>query len=526
MTVEKAKIYFLRYGFWNIAAFLAMAFSPVRWACPFGCAFLGAAGYGSLSVFRVMPGAVLGALIGNGGLAGAAGGFLSYLAAGFFRDRETADVRGTVSLIALAGCLLPAASFHLAGGTYDLIVCALSSFAAMAACPALMPFVNGRMEERLSADSEERVALFLMTAVCLSGLTALCAPAGYFASGLFALLMAFGGLTSALIGALVGGSGILMGGGEALLIVLLFLCCAAAGALSGKSSILQSALFLIGIPLSVYFEIGRESVFLLLAASAYPWIPRAYKACFLRYIGLFSENTHVYLTAACARRHAPGENGRIPGDAGAVERLAGGRMLFMLADGMGMGSEARKISVKALDSAKNLFCSHLSDAEIVKCINALCAGGEEMHTTLDICHVDLVTGRVKFIKNGAEPAWIVGRKGVIRIEGEALPLGVLPEAPACVKSGTVEPGDMLFMATDGLVRALGGADSTECALMTMKNHTASRLCAEMMKKAFSAQPHMRKDDMSALCARILLKNPSERQRRFLPLPEAEMKKAG
>ena len=169
MTVEKAKRYFEKYGIWNIAAFLMMLSSPMKWTSPFGCAFLASAGYGGLTVFSVMPGAILGALFGKGGIAGAAGGLAAYLMAGFFREKETANARGTVSLFALTGCLLPSVSFHMAGGMYDLAVSALSSFAAMAACPPLMPFVNENMLSRINPDREERIAFFLLTSVCISG---------------------------------------------------------------------------------------------------------------------------------------------------------------------------------------------------------------------------------------------------------------------------------------------------------------------------------------------------------------------
>ena len=524
--------FFSKYLVSNLCAFLLMMVSPIAWASPFAAAYAAAAGLGAVSYGFLLPGLFLGALVSKGGIAGAVGAVCAYGFSNVLKGRQTENARAIVSVIALLCCLAPSLSFHLAGGSYDTAVCVLSSFAAMGAAPVMCAYVKRGISRKLYPDAEERAAFFLLISLSLAGALRLFSPAGYFLIGLFSLLMAFGGIFSSAVGALAGAVSLLLGNGEAEVIALLFLCACASGALSGKGAVWQSAVFLVGIPLSVYFDAGRESVFLLSSAAVYPWIPRAIRAYFLRYTGFFQEKTHMYLTVSCARRHLPRDEQKICGDTGAVEKLSGGRMLFMLADGMGTGEEAKRISLRALESAKNLFRAPLSADDALKCVNTLCRDeNSALHTTLDVCMMDLVTGRVRLLKSGAEPTWLVGKRGVLRLEGEGLPLGVLTDAPGSITEEMVEPGDLVFMATDGLIHALGGADSAECALISMKNLSAGTLCAEMMKKAKNAEAALRRDDMSVLCVRVCLRNPSETQRRFLPFPkEAEnavrMRKAG
>ncbi|MBQ5771316.1 MAG: SpoIIE family protein phosphatase, partial [Clostridia bacterium] len=240
----------------------------------------------------------------------------------------------------------------------------------------------------------------------------------------------------------------------------------------------------------------------LLAAAVYPWIPRAWTAQESRYLGFYDDAHSVFLTANTFRRHIAPRGKSVCGDAGLVEHLPGGRMLFMLADGMGTGRGAREMSDRVIGYAKDLFQSPLPTESIIKCVNALSEKEKEMHSTLDICVLDTVTGKTEFIKNGAEPCWILSRYEIKRFEGQALPVGTLPDAPGARMTAAVRPGDSIFMATDGLLNALGGADKAENLLFANKALPPAALCAEMINKAKSAPLDLKKDDMSAMCIKI------------------------
>lgn len=503
----------------NFCAFLLFLSSPIRWTSPFGVAFLAAAGHGEMKWNSVFFGAALGALLGKGGLGGFAGGLMAYTLCGIFHRRDYPSPKSKMSLSAFACCLFPALVYHLPYSAYDAVAATFASVIAMAACPAVSPMCFDSVKRKMQLNTDECVAAFILLSTMISGLTELYAPVGCFFAGLFALTLAFSGVFSSLAGALTAVIGLLLGSAGPDECALLFLSAAAAGSVSRYGVWAQSGMFLIGIPLSAYFGFSVNSACILLSAAVYPWIPRAITAQICRYLGFYDETRAVFLTASASRRHIAPRGMTVSGDAGCTERLPDGRMLFMLSDGMGTGQKAREMSDCVLSHAKDLFHSPLDAENAVKCINALSEKDKEMHATLDICLVDTITGKTEFIKNGAEPSWILSRYEVRRFEGEALPIGALSDAPGAKISAVVKPGDSIFMATDGLLNALGGADKAETLLFQNKALSPAALCAEMIKQAKSAPADLKKDDMSAMCIKIAGKSayPSA----ILHLPETK-----
>lgn len=508
-----------KYFLSNFCAFLLFLSSPIRWTSPFGVAFLAAAGHGEMKWNRVFFGAALGALLGKGGLGGLAGGLMAYTLCGIFHRRDYPSPKSKMSCASFACCLFPALVYHLPYSAYDAVAATFASVIAMAACPAISPVCFDTISRKVQLSMDERVAAFILLSTMISGLTELYAPVGCFFAGLFALTLAFSGVFSSLIGALTAVIGLLIGSAGPNECALLFLSAAAAGAVSRYGAWMQSGMFLLGIPLSAYFGFSANSACILLSAAVYPWIPRAITAQLCRYLGFYNETRAVFLTANTSRRHIAPRGMTVSGDAGCTEHLPDGRMLFMLADGMGTGQKAREMSDCVLSYARNLFQSPLDTENVLKCINALSEKETETHATLDICLVDTITGKTEFIKNGAEPSWILSRYEIKRFEGEALPIGTLSDAPSAKMTAVVKPGDSIFMATDGLLNALGGPEKAESLLFQNKTLSPAALCAEMIRQAKSAPANLKKDDMSAMCIKISGKSayPST----ILPLPETK-----
>ena len=486
----------------NVCAFFMYMVSPMAWTSPFGVAFLAAAGHAEMRWDKVFIGSILGALLGKGGLGGIAGGLMAYTLSGIFHKRGTPNPKSTLSVSAFVCCLIPAYAYHLPYSAYDAVAATFASLTSMAACPAISPALMMGVVNKIQLNPEERIASFVVLSLMLSGLTEWYAPAGCFFAGLVVLILSSGGMISSLAGALTAAVGLLIGSASANECALLLFVSAAAGAVSRYGLWAQSAIFLIGIPLSAYFGFHINSACLLLSAAVYPWIPRALTAQACRYLGFFDETRHMFLTASTARRHIAPRGVAVSGDSGLIERLPGGRILFMLADGMGTGAAAREMSDRVIGYAKNVFYAPVSTEEAMICINALSRREKEMHSTMDICLLDTITGKCEFIKNGAEPSWILSRYEIRRIEGEALPLGAVESAPSSHTGFTLSPGDSVVMVTDGLIHALGGADNTEKFLFENKSASPLALCAQMIRKAKSAPAAMQRDDMSAMCIKI------------------------
>ena len=510
-----------RYALSNIVSGLLFMVAPLTWTSPFGVAYLVSAGHGEIPCKKVLPGAIIGCLIGKGGFGAFMGGLIGYVLSYMFHLRASWNPKSSLSALSFVSCILPGLSYHLPYSVYDSVTVLFVSVISMAACPVFSPLLRDAGSRRFQFNKEERVSFLFLCAVLISGLMYLYKPLGALAAGLFALVFSFSGVPHALLAALVSASGLMMGNAAPSQAALILFSAASAGAVSKHGSWAQAAMFLIGVPLSAYFGFDRVNAFILLSAAVYPWIPRALIAQSLRYAGFFDESSHSFLTASAFRRHLSPKGKTVCGDCGMVEKLPGGRMLFALADGMGTGKEARNMSENALMHAKSLFHAPLNGAEAMKCINLL-SQGKENHTTMDLCLIDLVTGRTEFIKNGAEATWITGRGLLRRIEGEALPIGTLLNAPPVRKQACLAPGDSIIMATDGLINAIGALDEVEKTILENQNRPPCEICAALINKAKSAPEDKRKDDMSIMCIKI-----SGKKARIRALPQkSAVKKAG
>ena len=484
--------------FFNLCAFLMFMMSPIAWTSPFGAAFLAAAGHGEIQWNRVLIGSVLGAIFGKGGFGALAGGLMAYTMSGIFKKRGTVNPQSALSIAAFAGCLFPAYVYHLPYSAYDTLAATFAAVIAMAACPAISPIVARGIQDKTYLSPDERTAVLFLCAMMLSGLVELYAPVGGLFAGLFALVFSFGGVFSALIGALVSSVSLLMGSAAPSAALLVFLTSAAAGAVSRYGVWAQSGMFLIGIPLCAYFGFDRVNGCILLAAAVFPLLPRSFPAQVIRVFDPTNRNMHSFLTAGVYRRHIAPAGESVCGDAGFSEKLPTGYMLFLLADGMGTGENARKMSERAIRNARSLFSAPIDRADALMCVNALSISGQENHSTLDGVFVDMLTGRAEFFKNGAEPCWVIGRYGVKQLEGGALPVGAVDFAPAWIHTEMLSPGDRIFMATDGLINALGGAEKTNMLLHHMKAFAPQSILNGVIRQAKKAPIENRKDDMSAM----------------------------
>lgn len=78
-------------------------------------------------------------------------------------------------------------------------------------------------------------------------------------------------------------------------------------------------------------------------------------------------------------------------------------------------------------------------------------GNEESFVTLDLCVVDLYSGIANFIKTGAATSYIKRGTAVKTVKGSSLPVGVLYHVEKEVISEQLLPGDMVILASDGLL---------------------------------------------------------------------------
>ena len=198
----------------------------------------------------------------------------------------------------------------------------------------------------------------------------------------------------------------------------------------------------------------------------------------------------------CASREA----GAPCGDSHLVCRIEGGRLLALICDGMGSGDGAARESAVAVRLLGRFLGAGAPVRLAVETVNALMLnrGGEEMFATVDLLVVDLRTGAAAFTKLAACCTLIARNGAVLRVEGGRLPLGILEEVHPDRRSMRLMPGDVLLMASDGVMDA-AGPEALEALLLEGPDDMPA-LARRVLDAARRAGGH--RDDMTAVCLRI------------------------
>lgn len=172
---------------------------------------------------------------------------------------------------------------------------------------------------------------------------------------------------------------------------------------------------------------------------------------------------------------------------------SGQTTICTISDGMGMGEHAQKTSEFVTYLTQRLLSCKIPIEMIVKSINSLCTlQHAENFATLDFMCFDALNHRVVFAKNGAAPSYLIRGKEIMKIEGHALPLGIISQISADCFMMDVKEKDILLMCSDGVDEA-------------MLNQWLRQNNIEEMKKQIKTliQNGEKRDDISVIVAEVL-----------------------
>jgi len=201
---------------------------------------------------------------------------------------------------------------------------------------------------------------------------------------------------------------------------------------------------------------------------------------------------------ACASREA----GSPSGDSHLTCMIDDERLLALICDGMGSGEAARRESAVAVRLLGRFLRTGASCALAIETVNALLLNrsGEDMFATVDLLILNLNTGEAELVKLAACPTLILRGGALRRVEGGRLPLGILEKVqPGGVRTRLL-PGDVLLMATDGVMDA-AGEEALE-GLMRREDDDMPRLARLALAAAERTGEGSRRDDMTAVCLRV------------------------
>ena len=196
-----------------------------------------------------------------------------------------------------------------------------------------------------------------------------------------------------------------------------------------------------------------------------------------------------------------GENG----DAYWLGKLADGRYLAALSDGMGHGAAARKESAQTVRLLRLCLEAGYSRPQTLTAVNGmmLLAGRGERFATVDLLTVDLWTGQMSLDKLGAAASKLLRGRVMTDLTGDALPLGILEkvESRTCVKK--LEEGDELVLMTDGVEDAFAEKASLDDAIRGAMSEATAQTCAQrLLASAAEVSSEGRRDDMTVIVLRV------------------------
>lgn len=138
------------------------------------------------------------------------------------------------------------------------------------------------------------------------------------------------------------------------------------------------------------------------------------------------------------------------GDSNVQTRLDDGKYLVAISDGMGSGVEANNSSRTAVKMLNRMLSSGFDRDTSLELINSsmYINSKEDSYATLDVAILDLYTGNMEFMKNGACPTFIKNNKNVSVVKSISLPAGILDKVDLVVYDKDLEDGDIIVMCSD------------------------------------------------------------------------------
>ncbi|MDD3569655.1 MAG: SpoIIE family protein phosphatase [Lachnospiraceae bacterium] len=194
------------------------------------------------------------------------------------------------------------------------------------------------------------------------------------------------------------------------------------------------------------------------------------------------------------------------GDSYFADELKGKHAIMAVCDGMGSGEEAAKESRRGIKIIRSFLTAGFDIEMAVKVLNTALATGksDDMYTTLDICSIDLYTGKGEVIKNGGATVFIAGNGKVKSIRSSSLPVGIMEDAKGEKTTFSLKEGDTVIMVTDGVTDALGVDNEGKIVeeAVAACGGSVDKLVQKIIEAAKMRSGGAVKDDMTVVAGRM------------------------
>lgn len=212
------------------------------------------------------------------------------------------------------------------------------------------------------------------------------------------------------------------------------------------------------------------------------------------------------LTAAFHAVSCAAEEGEC-GDSHIVSLLPDGRLIAALSDGMGQGARAAQESARCISLLRKFVSAGVDREAALAAVNSLLVMRDDgdMFATADLCVVDLYSGAASWSKLGACSSYIVSDRGMKRIAGGRLPLGIIDQVEPATERIEVHPGDLIIMISDGIADEMkeGQAGALEREIRKVRHMKPEQAAGAILDWAKKRDAGKDRDDMTVIAARIL-----------------------
>ena len=134
---------------------------------------------------------------------------------------------------------------------------------------------------------------------------------------------------------------------------------------------------------------------------------------------------------------------------------------------------------------------------------------EETYATIDISVLDLVTGNVEFVKNGACPTFIKSKNKVEIVKAVSFPAGILENIDLVVYDKDLKENDIIVMCTDGILDSNTEIENKEIWLKDLlekiETDDVHKIAEIIKQEAIDNGLGIAKDDMTVIVTKLIAK---------------------
>lgn len=223
------------------------------------------------------------------------------------------------------------------------------------------------------------------------------------------------------------------------------------------------------------------------------------------YYQVYSSEDKFVLQVGSARVTKDGSD--VSGDCSLQIKLADGKYLLAISDGMGSGVKARELSKITLRLIKQMLSAGFDKEESVNMINARLnmSSVSEIYASLDVSILDLYVGKLEILKNGACNTYIKNKKTISKIESRSLPVGIVENIELQSETVDINDGDILIMCSDGVLDGKSETNNEwiEDFLKNVSTNNVQKIADLILAEAIDNSYGVAHDDMTVIVSKIV-----------------------